>query len=96
MRQQYLNKPIVVLNLSGEPDAMPYVEKGIALGVYRKEDLIPAIKDALYNREVREKLARCREKFVYEYAYIQDGRASERVANLIKSIATESRRDGND
>jgi len=84
-----LNKPIVVLNLSGEPDAMPYVEKGIALGVYRKEGLIPAINDALYNREVREKLARCREKFVYEYAYIQDGRASERVANLIRSIATD-------
>jgi glycosyltransferase involved in cell wall biosynthesis len=86
-----LNKPIIVLNLSGKPDVMPYVEKGIALGVYRKEDLIPAIKDALHNREAREKLARCREKFVYEYAYIQDGRASERVADLIKSVITQSK-----
>jgi surface carbohydrate biosynthesis protein len=91
-----LNRPIIVLNLSGEPDVMPYVKEGIALGVYKKEDLIPAIKDALYSNEVRERLAKCREKFVYEYAYIQDGRASERVASLIKSIATGSRRDEND
>jgi hypothetical protein len=85
-----LNKPIVVLNLSGEPDAMPYVEKGIALGVYKKEDLVSAIKDALYNGKIREKLAEGREKFVYEYAYVQDGKASERVANLIMQAMRDS------
>jgi hypothetical protein len=85
-----LNKPIVVLNLSGEPDAMPYVEKGIALGVYKKEDLVSTIKDALYDGKVREKLAEGREKFVYEYAYTQDGKASERVANLIMQAMKDS------
>jgi len=82
-----LNKPIIILNLSGKPDIIPYVDKGIALGVYKKEDLIPAIKNALYSREVREKLARQREKFVYDYAYLQDGNASERVASLIAQVA---------
>jgi hypothetical protein len=86
-----LNRPIIVLNLSGEPDAMPYVEKGIALGVYKKEDLVSAIKDALYNGKIREKLAEGRDKFVYEFAYVQDGKASERVANLIIQAMRDSR-----
>jgi len=85
-----LNKPIIVLNLSGEPDAMPYVEKSIALGVYKKEDLVSAIKDALYNAKIREKLAAGREKFVYEFAYVQDGKASERVVNLIMQAMRDS------
>jgi predicted glycosyltransferase len=78
-----LNKPIIVLNLSGEPDIMPYVKEGVALGVYKKQDLVPAIKQALYDEKTREKLAKVREKFVYEYAYVQDGKASERVAEIV-------------
>jgi CDP-glycerol glycerophosphotransferase (TagB/SpsB family) len=85
-----LNKPIIVLNLSGEPDIMPYVKEGVALGVYKKQDLVPAIKQALYDEKTRENLAKHREKFVYEYAYIQDGKASERVANLVLRLAKES------
>jgi CDP-glycerol glycerophosphotransferase (TagB/SpsB family) len=81
-----LNRPIIVLNLSGEPDPMPYVEKSVALGVYKKEDLVPTIRKILYDEKIREKLAKQREKFVYEYAYIQDGKASERVANLILDL----------
>jgi len=88
-----LNKPIIILNLSGKPDIVPYVKKGIALGVYKAKDLTPAIKNALYNREIREKLAKKREKFVHDYAYIQDGKASERVAKLIVQASNESSRN---
>ena len=91
-----LNKPIIVLNLSGESDAMLYVEKGIALGVCKKEDLVSAIKDALYRGKISEKLAAGREKFVYEFAYVQDGKASERVANLITEVIGDSGRNQND
>lgn len=86
-----LGKPIIVLNLSEEPDVMPYVEQGVALGVYKKEDLPPTIKQALYDEKIRENLARQRKKFVYEYAYVQDGKASERVANLVLRLIEESR-----
>lgn len=85
-----MDKPIIILNLSGTPDIVPYVENGIALGVYRKKDLAPTIEGVLSNAEVREKLARERKKFVNEYSYVQDGRASERVARLIMH-AVESR-----
>jgi len=76
-----LNIPTLILNLSNELN--PYIEKGVALGVYNREELIPAIKSLLYNEKVRKKLAKARENFVYDYTYLQDGRASERVANII-------------
>lgn len=82
-----LNKPVIILNLSEQPDVGSYVKDEIALGVYKKEDLIPAIKDVLYNERIRKKLAKAREKFVYEYAYKQDGKAAQRVVSVIKQMA---------
>jgi glycosyltransferase involved in cell wall biosynthesis len=78
-----LRKPVIVLNLSGKPDALPYVEEGVAVGVYREVDLASAIQNVLYNTEVRERLLEEQSKFAYENAYVQDGKASERVAELI-------------
>ncbi len=86
-----LDKPVIVMNLSGALDLVPYVESGAALGVYNDDQLIPAIKDALYNKEVREKLAEARRKFVYDHAYIQDGQASKRVADLIIQMIEEAK-----
>jgi hypothetical protein len=70
---------------------MPYAEKGVALGIYRKDDVAPTIQNALQNEEVRERLGKAQEKFVYEYAYVQDGKASERVADLIMHTLEESK-----
>jgi CDP-glycerol glycerophosphotransferase (TagB/SpsB family) len=86
-----LDKPVIIVNLADIPDWMPYVESGVARGVYRKGDLTPAIKDVLENSEVREKLKENRKKFVYEHAYIQDGKATERVVNLIEKMIQESK-----
>ena len=69
-----------------------YVSSGIAIEVKKLEELISAIKDVLYKGEVREKLAEARKKFVYEHAYIQDGKATERVVNLIEQMIEESKR----
>jgi len=91
-----LDKPIIVLNLSGKPDVMSYVQKGVALGVYKEGDFAKAVEDALYNSEVRQELAKTRGKFVYDYAYIQDGKASERVANLITEVIEDSGKNWHD
>jgi CDP-glycerol glycerophosphotransferase (TagB/SpsB family) len=84
-----LKRPVIVLNLSGKPDPVPYVEGGIAIGVHKAEELGSVIKKVLYDREVQEKLARGQEKFVYEHAYLQDGKASKRVSDLIIHSAKE-------
>ena len=81
-----LNKPVVVVNLTGRLDPMPYVESGAALGSYREEDIEPAIRKALYDENIREKLRNVRTKFVHEHCYKIDGKGSERVVRLIGEI----------
>ena len=84
-----LDKPIICINATDEDSA--YTSSGIAIEVRKLEELIPAIKNALYNEEVRGKLADARKKFVYEYAYIQDGEASKRVADLITQMIDDAK-----
>lgn len=87
-----LEKPVIAINLTNQPDKVPYAESGAAIGVHKAEDIVPAIKKALYDIQVRKELESNRKKFVYDYAYIQDGQASKRVADLIIQMIEESNR----
>jgi predicted glycosyltransferase len=82
-----MDKPVITINLMNIPDRMPYAESGAALGVYSAEDIAPAIKKAMYDEEIKKKLETGRKKFVYEQAYLIDGKASRRVADLIEAMA---------
>jgi UDP-N-acetylglucosamine 2-epimerase len=75
-----LNKPVIILNLSGEPDPMGYVKEGVALGVYKGKDLKPAIEKLLKDDSG---LAKNRERYIEKYLYKVDGKASERVVGVI-------------
>ena len=86
-----LNKPVIILNLSNQPDYVPYAESGAAAGVYKEEDLLPTLKKVLYDSQFRKKFEKNRKKFVYEHAYIQDGKASKRVSDLIMQMIKESK-----
>jgi len=81
-----MRKPLITINLSGKPDIMPYAESGAALGVYKPENIKPAIKSMLENKDIREKLAKKAKLFIYDLCYKMDGKASERIANLIKEM----------
>jgi hypothetical protein len=85
-----LNKPVIVLNLSGEPDIVDYVEQGVALGVYREEDLKPSIEKLLKDDS---ELAKNRGAYIEKYLYKIDGKATERVLKLIEEIIREETRD---
>ncbi|MCK4736175.1 MAG: CDP-glycerol glycerophosphotransferase family protein [Methanophagales archaeon] len=78
-----LNKPVIVLNLSGEPDVVDYVAQAVALGVYRGEDLKPAIENLLKGDT---DLAKNRERYIEKYLYKIDGKATERVVKLVEEI----------
>jgi CDP-glycerol glycerophosphotransferase (TagB/SpsB family) len=84
-----LNKPVIILNLSGEPDPVDYVKEGVALGVYKEEDLKPAIEKLLKDDS---ELAKNRGRYIEKYLYKIDGKATERVVNLIMQRIEESRR----
>ena len=86
-----LDKPVIIINLTGKPDIMPYAKSGAALGVYQKEDLAPAIRKALYDLEVRRELEQNRKSFVAEHVYKVDGQSSKRVAELIVRLIGESK-----
>jgi glycosyltransferase involved in cell wall biosynthesis len=81
-----LDKPVITVNLTNAPDAMPFAESGAAIGVYKREDIYPAINKALKNKQVRRNLQLRRKKFVYNNAFKIDGQASGRVINLIKEM----------
>ena len=81
-----LDKPLIDVNLTKMPFYQDYVKEGVALGVRNEEDLLPAIKSILENEVVRKKLEKNRQKYVYEHAYKMDGKAAERVTNLIKEM----------
>jgi CDP-glycerol glycerophosphotransferase (TagB/SpsB family) len=91
-----LNKPVITLVFCSflnkqTANTSPYINSGAMINVYKAEDLVPAIKDVFYDEEVRQKLAEARAYFVYEHAYKQDEKASERVANLIVEMIEESK-----
>lgn len=81
-----LNKPVIILNLSGEPDPVGYVKEGVALGVYREGDLKPAIEKLLKDDS---ELAKNRKKYIEKYLYKIDEKASERVVKLIEGMINE-------
>jgi hypothetical protein len=84
------NKPVITLNLSGKPDIFPYALSGAAIGVYREEGLVPAVRQALYDAAAREELARKSREFVAEQVYRPDGRASQRGAELVLQLIKEA------
>jgi glycosyltransferase involved in cell wall biosynthesis len=77
-----LGKPVVLLNLSGEPMpiGLDYVKEGIAVNASTTEELGSAIQELLTDDR---KLARNRMRFVKKYLYKLDAKATERVVNLI-------------
>jgi glycosyltransferase involved in cell wall biosynthesis len=85
-----VDKPVVTINLSGQPTPVPYAEEGAALGVFRHEDIEQAIQKALYDEETRYKLKAGRDKFVRRWAGEPDGKAAQRIVMLMKGMIAAS------
>ncbi len=88
MEAVILNKPVIILNLSSEPDRVNYVHEGVALGIYDPANLSPAIEKLLDDSSI---LQGKREEYIKKYLYKVDGKATERVVSLIKSLLDESK-----
>lgn len=78
-----MKKPVLILNLSGE-EKTPYTESGAAILVKKEENLLKTIKLLLFNVKVREELFKKQKDFLYQFIYLQDGKATERFIDLIK------------
>ena len=78
-----LEKPVLVVNLTGYPDTVPYVSSGAAIGVYREEEIAPAIESALWGGEQIQKMLQAQRKFVEDYVFKIAGKSKERVFQLL-------------
>lgn len=88
-----LSKPVIIVDLFNEYPSIPYTESRAAIEVRKKENFLKAIEDILYKEEVQKELTEAREKFIYKHCYKIDGKAAERVSNLIFQMIEESRRE---
>jgi glycosyltransferase involved in cell wall biosynthesis len=75
-----LGKPVIILNLSGNPDPVEYVQEGVARGIYDSDDLQAAIEQLLTDdRDLSAK----RGLYIEKYLNKIDGKATERVIKII-------------
>jgi glycosyltransferase involved in cell wall biosynthesis len=86
-----MGKPVVAVNLTGEEDPYPYAGSGAAIGVYEQEDLLPAVHAVLEDPKTRRKLDAGRRRFVRDHLNEADGRASERIAQLVARLTSQKR-----
>ncbi|MFC2004691.1 UDP-N-acetylglucosamine 2-epimerase [Chloroflexota bacterium] len=86
-----IGKPVIILDLGGVSVAVPYLNEGAAIGIYREQDIEEAILKILYDEESRRRLKADRDKFVRNWAHEPDGRASERIVMLMKEMIRTSR-----
>ncbi len=75
-----LKKPVIILNLSGEPDPVDYVREGVAAGVYDENDLKMTIERLLENDR---ELMKNRDSYLDRHLFKIDGKATDRVVDLI-------------
>lgn len=73
------DKPLIVLNLSEDPDPVDYVDQGVAIGVYDASDLKSAIMLLLNDDSI---LKTNRPQYIKRNLYAIDGQATERVTQI--------------
>ncbi|MBI4608252.1 MAG: hypothetical protein HY726_04510 [Candidatus Rokubacteria bacterium] len=85
-----LGKPLIVMNFTPRPDRMDFVQAGVAVGVYRPEDLAPVIRKIFSDLRLSERLAERRDDYLHRYLFKLDGASSVRVADLIEAMAGDA------
>jgi UDP-N-acetylglucosamine 2-epimerase len=80
-----LDRPVLVLNMPTNLREM--VEQGVALGVGVGEDPGSALRDLLFDAEIRGRLEAARRLYLSDVAHGVDGRATERILALLREAA---------
>ncbi len=80
------NKPVGILNLTGEEDRITYAKQGAAIGIYKKEDIVEIINDLLSKGSLYRKIQHRAKSFVKQNVFKPDGKATDRIENVIKKL----------
>ncbi|MDD4874186.1 MAG: CDP-glycerol glycerophosphotransferase family protein [Dehalococcoidales bacterium] len=90
-----LNKPVINLDFSDNL-IPPYVSFGASIGIFKEESLIPSMKDTFNNENICKDLTIARKKFINEFGYENDGKATQRVIDLIIEMTGNIKGDGDE
>ena len=85
----FLGKPSIMLNLINRFQLAPFAEEGFALAAYDQESLRDALDELLNETEKRQWLIASLERFAARFAYKVDGKASERVTDVLLRLVKE-------
>ncbi|MDD4651090.1 MAG: hypothetical protein PHQ34_02560 [Methanothrix sp.] len=78
-----LKKPVIILNLSNYPDIVDYVKEKVAVGVYDRKNLRETI---LRLNDNDSELQRNRDSYITRNLYRIDGKATDRVIDMIDKM----------
>lgn len=82
MEALILDKPAIVIEFLKRGESVPFIESGAALGVWKPEDAYPALRAALFDEGVRERLRAGRSRFLKEYLSFH-GNASKQLLSFL-------------
>ena len=80
-----LGRPVVVLNMPTHLREL--ADQGVAVGVGAAEDPAAALRAVLFEPATAERLRAARERYLSDFAMGVDGRATERIAGLVRETA---------
>jgi hypothetical protein len=74
---------LLIINLTGQPDPIPFVEEGVAIGVYKTDGVDQALRSLLQADGDTHTLVQRRQEFIRRHLTSDDGRSAERLAQLM-------------
>ena len=81
-----LDKPALVVNLTGEPDPLPFVQDGIALGAYNDSEVGKQFDKIMNDQLTQEMLKEHRKRYIYQNHQLVDGKSTQRVVELLRQM----------
>ena len=80
-------KPVITVNLTGQPDVVPYAREGAALGAINGDEVLRAVRLALDGGPERERAMAAARAYVQRELAQCDGHATERVVDAVLSAS---------
>ena len=81
-----MHKPVIQLNLLENYAFLEQLEGKIFTKITKKADLHKAIKSALYDKSLFRKMEKQRKKFISDYYFKIDGKATERFIGVLDGL----------
>ena len=85
-----MDRDVIDLNYEINDDLYSFIKYGAALRVNDKDKLLDTLKAALNDKKTKDDLKLGRQKYISDYLFKFDGKASNRIYELIKKITNKS------